>query len=267
MHNLLRNSSIRIISQAMPIDYSKFDNIGSDDEDDVKDPKDNLAEVMQQCLREIGERSARGEKVPSGAGFGDSLFPYADPGFALDPGCPDPFADDIDFGLGEGGSNSRALDFAELRDEAFKLLLNRLVCRPDAANVARALLLESELDLLACRYHQALVGAEALKLATTRGSSFTPLKSATQRINLCPVSGVAEEWAAPAMVIEMVASYQLGDREHAVAVRDQLRVMPKESLSQHLQKRFDGTSEILELVPQFLSLLKTADRQPQLEQR
>jgi len=246
----------------MPIDYSKFDNIGSDDEDDVKDPKDNLAEVMQQCLRQLGERSANsGEKNPSGASYGDSLFPYADPGFALDPGAPDPFADDMDFGLGDCGGSSRALDFSALRNEAFKLLLNRLICRPDAANVARTLLLESELDLLACRYHQALVGAVALKLATTRGSSFAPSKSAaTQRINLLEtISGVAEEWAVPAMVIEMVAAYQLGDREHSVDVRDQLQAMPKESLSQHLQKRFDGTSEILELVPQFLSLLKAAE--------
>lgn len=244
----------------MPIDYSKFDNIGSDDEDDVRDPKDNLAEVMQQCLRQLGERSTNsGEKGPSGASFGDSLFPYSDPGYALDPGAPDPFADDIDYGLGEGGGSSRALDLVALRDEAFKLLLNRLICRPDAANVARTLLLESELDLLACRYNQALVGALALKLATTRGSCYAASKSVTQRVNLSLVSGVAEEWAVPAMVIEMVASYQLGDREHAVDVRDQLRDMPKDSLSQHLQKRFDGTSEILELVPQFLSLLKAQE--------
>lgn len=248
----------------MPIDYSKFDNIGSDDEDDVKEPKDNFAEVMQQCLRQLGERSAaNGEKLSSGPDYGDGFFPCADPGFALDPGAPDPFADDLDFGFGEGGGSSRALDFTALRDEALKLLLKRLICRPDAANMARTLLLESELDLLGCRYHQALVGAVALKLATTRGSSFSASKSTTQRISLSPVSGVAEEWAVPAMVIEMVATYQLGDREHAVVVRDQLKAMPMESLSQHLQKRFDGTSEILELVPQFLSLLKAADPQSQ----
>merc|ERR1712118_262338 len=74
-----------------------------------------------------------------------------------------------------------------------------------------------------------------------------------------------EEWAAPALVIEMVAAYQLGDREHALATRDVLKEMRRDSLSEHLKKRFEGTSEILELVPQFLSLLKAADTHGSLE--
>ena len=61
------------------------------------------------------------------------------------------------------------------------------------------------------------------------------------------------------MLLILVSSYQLGDREHAVVTRDQLAGMRRDFLSTHLQKRFYGTSEILELVPQFLSLLQNAE--------
>jgi len=63
------------------------------------------------------------------------------------------------------------------------------------------------------------------------------------------------------MVIEMVAAYQLGDRDHAVAARNRLKEMNRDSLSQHLHKRFEGTSEILDVVPQFLNYLKNAEQE------
>jgi hypothetical protein len=239
----------------MPIDYSKFDNIGSDDDDE----KDSSADVMQQCLRLLGERASNSSERSNG--FGDGLFSRPEPPYALDPGAPDPFADDPMFGDGFGDANSsRPIDFEALRKEAFQVLLVRLVCRPSAESIARALLLDAELDLLACRYHRALVNATALQLATSRGhAQVGRLDRETQRVSYTDVSGVAEEWAAPALVIEMVAAYQLGDREHAVVVRDRLKEMQKESMSLHLQKRFDGTSEILELVPQLLGLLKASE--------
>jgi len=245
----------------MPIDYAKFDHIGSDDEEDGKGSKDNFQDIMQQCLRGLAK--------PSGA---DCPDPGYDPGYGFDPGefgAPDPFDDDpmsFDFdgsdagGFGGGFGSSRPLDLAALHDEAFQLLLTRLVCQPGASSIARALLLDAELDLLACGYQKALVGALALKLATSQSSSSTLTSQGPRQ--LCRIGGVAEQseqWLAPALVIEMVAAYQLGDREHAVATRDRLTEMPRDSLSMHLQKRFEGTSEILELVPQFLSLLQKGD--------
>merc|ERR1712129_553665 len=59
---------------------------------------------------------------------------------------------------------------------------------------------------------------------------------------------------------EMVCSYQLGDRDHAVQLRETLKSMDRSSMSEHLAKRFDGTCEVLELVPAFLNLLKACER-------
>merc|ERR1712098_620208 len=112
--------------------------MGSDDEEDCKAPKENFQEIMQQCLSQLGKRQNAGE---------DCL----DPGYGLDPGdidAPDPFSDDprnFGFGSGDAGEGSRPLDLAALHDQAFHLLLTRLVCQPGASNIARALLLDAEL--------------------------------------------------------------------------------------------------------------------------
>jgi len=234
----------------MPIDYAKFDHIGSDSEDEAKPPKDDFQDIMQKCLRQLGQKEAAGA---------DCL----DPGYNFDPGdigAPDPFTDDpmSMFGGGSGSDRSGALDFTALHEEAFQLLLTRLVCQPGASSTSRALLLEAELDLLACRYQQALVGALALKLATARADADVDTTPHGTR-QLRRRQGEPPAELAAALVIEMVSAYQLGDREHAVATRDQLAGMRRDLLSTHLQKRFDGTSEILELVPQFLSLLQKAE--------
>merc|ERR1712100_147206 len=83
--------------------------------------------------------------------------------------APDPFSDD--FGGDDLGGGSRPLDLLSLQKQAMQLLLTRLICRPGASNIARALLLDAELDLLSCRYQQALIAALALKLATSHSSS------------------------------------------------------------------------------------------------
>ena len=36
---------------------------------------------------------------------------------------------------------------------------------------------------------------------------------------------VVEAWAAPTLVVEMVASYQLGDRDRAIGVGDRLKAV------------------------------------------
>ena len=135
------------------------------------------------------------------------------------------------FGSGDAGGGSRPLDLAALHDQAFRLLLTRLVCQPGASNIARALLLDAELELLACRYQQALVTTLALKLATSQENP-TALSSQGTR-QLCRTGGVAEppeDWLAPALVIEMVAAYQLGDRQHAVATSERLKDIRRQGL-------------------------------------
>jgi len=233
-----------------PIDYSRFDKIGSDDEEDAPAggaDRARLNEALQQCLQQIGKQNGTERGEPAAASL-----PSMSRGRALLGG--DEAADPFGRSLGVGGAPgpdlfaagaSRGLELAALRKEAWRLLVSRLVVRPGAAGATRALLLEAELHLVACRYRQALVASLALGLATSREQ---------------PGAGPPEEWAVPAMVVEMVAAYQLGDREHAIATRDRLKALdgPCPTLSQHLRKRFEGTSEILDLVPHFLNMLQAS---------
>uniref|UniRef100_A0A7S0ZTN5 Uncharacterized protein n=1 Tax=Noctiluca scintillans TaxID=2966 RepID=A0A7S0ZTN5_NOCSC len=210
----------------MPIDYSKFDNIeDSDDEPPPPGGKDHGLDFLQQYL-----------KGAEGSGRSDDA--------SLLDHNPYPDLDD-DFG---GGAErlENCLDASPFRDEAWTLLLARLVVNPRAAELPRLLLLEAELQISASRYRDALIAAIAVSLVVGE-----------EDVGNWACGKMPEEWAAPVLVIEMVAAYQLGAREHAVELRDQLKTMNRESLSKHLQKRFDGTSEILELVPQFLSMLQS----------
>lgn len=255
----------------MPIDYSKFDKIDCDDEeDDRKARNDGFTEILQQCMHQLGEKQAAEDSAFAGLRPGALPPPVSSsiPPDDFDIGAP-PLDFPGDFGSSADlGRGSQGLEFDKLRSEAWQLLLSRLVVRPGAANISRVLLLEAELHVLAGRYRQALLAALALSLATGSDDTQANAKAAS---GVATVSGVAiglhsagsppEEWVAPALVIEMVAAYQLGDRDHAVAVRDRLKEMSRDSLSQHLRKRFEGTSEILDLVPQFLNYLKAAEQE------
>lgn len=249
----------------MPIDYSKFDKIDCDDEEDDRKTSDaGFRDILQQCMQQLDEKRAAEEGVLSGLRPGELPSPFGSgiPPDDLDIGAhPGEFPGDFGAGLGSG---SKPLELEKLRSEAWELLLTRLVARPGAADIPRALLLDGELHLLGGRFRQALLAALALSFAA--GSDGCPSHSSAGgggAAGLHSAKGLCKEWMAPAMVIEMVAAYQLGDRDHAAAVRDRLKEIPHDSLSQHLQKRFEGTSEILELVPQFLNYLKAAEQEKQ----
>merc|ERR1712039_398576 len=147
-------------------------------------------------------------------------------------------------------------------------LCTRLVVRAaGASTLPRALLLEAELHMIASRYRQALVAAIALQLATTPaggpGGCFDRKSGESE--------GLAKTtFATAAAVVEMVSCYQLGDRERAVQLRETLRTVipqaaseldPNIQISQHLQARFKGTSEVLELVPGLLELLRRSEEE------
>eukprot|EP00747_Dinoflagellata_sp_TGD_P169127 gnl/TRDRNA2_/TRDRNA2_197266_c0_seq1.p1 gnl/TRDRNA2_/TRDRNA2_197266_c0~~gnl/TRDRNA2_/TRDRNA2_197266_c0_seq1.p1 ORF type:complete len:222 (+),score=64.46 gnl/TRDRNA2_/TRDRNA2_197266_c0_seq1:83-748(+) len=212
----------------MPIDYSKFDSIvdSDEEEDTTKDRRlAENAEALHKCLRELGGAKA---SQASDASFAPCPPPAEDD--LLDPWCDQEATDAF---------ASRPLDLEVLQQEAWLLLVGRLVTRPgSAAGIARDLLLEAELHLMSSRYREALTAAFALSMTA---------------------ASPPEAWAAPALVVEMVASYQLGDRDRAVGVGDRLKAMDRSTLSQHLQVRYKGTVDVLELVPQFLSLLKSKE--------
>eukprot|EP00440_Ansanella_granifera_P025007 gb/GFBE01027160.1/.p1 GENE.gb/GFBE01027160.1/~~gb/GFBE01027160.1/.p1 ORF type:complete len:278 (+),score=66.79 gb/GFBE01027160.1/:1-834(+) len=270
----------------MPIDYSKFDGIGEDDEDDLGCSQINSAsqsggdlhELLEQCIdrlswedqeerqQKVGGQGRPKEGTRSGAGLCDD-----DDDFGLGYNFGDAYGDDFDdlgdFGLdGFGGSSaSQSLDIASLRDEAWQLLLRRLIVPAGGTSLGSAsgprnLLLEAELQLLARRYRPALLAALALQLLTD--SSLLGLDGAAKVADTKAVLDMESDtvdpacWAVPAAVIEMVCSYQLGDRNRAVLLRDCLQMVDRSLLSRHLERRFQGTAEVLELVPQFLNLLK-----------
>jgi len=249
----------------MPIDYSKFDKIDCDDEEDDRQARrDGFTEVLQKCMQQLGDKQAADDSALAGLRLGEFPAPLES---SLAP-------DDFDIGAppgdfpGDLGKGSKGLDLGKLLSEARQLLLFRLVARPGASDIPRALLLEAELHVLAGRYRKALLAALALKLVTGGDGSQPDAGAASGNATVAGVAvGVPnagsppEEWAAPAMVIEMVAAYQLGDRDHAVAARNRLKEMNRDSLSQHLHKRFEGTSEILDVVPQFLNYLKNAEQE------
>eukprot|EP00929_Paragymnodinium_shiwhaense_P014319 TRINITY_DN122225_c0_g1_i1.p2 TRINITY_DN122225_c0_g1~~TRINITY_DN122225_c0_g1_i1.p2 ORF type:complete len:230 (-),score=78.03 TRINITY_DN122225_c0_g1_i1:108-797(-) len=226
----------------MPIDYSKFDNIDSDDEDDVPaaqpargGPGQPDMNELLRMLQEMGDKEKAG-----GAAGGKSA-----PGRRAGAG-----GFDSDFGLADRyeSEDRKEVDVETMRKVAWQHLLARLVVRPGAASVARALLLEGEVHLISHRYKDALISALALQL----------LLQDEEEEGECTLDRT--KWSPPVGVIEMVSSYQLGDRERAVELRDVLRKCDLSSLSAHLKKRFEGTSEVLDLVPQFLNLVKQSEQ-------
>mmetsp|Transcript_72806 Transcript_72806/g.168759 ORF Transcript_72806/g.168759 Transcript_72806/m.168759 type:complete len:228 (-) Transcript_72806:97-780(-) len=215
----------------MPIDYSKFDGIGEEEEEEDNRAAQGGANLSQllECLQHLGEE--RGTGVPFG------LDPHHPP----PPPAGDLLGDEFD-----PSGSSRPLDMEGLRAEAWHLLVSHLVVRPDSTSVPRTLLLEAELNLLASQYRPALVAALALQMAGDAGDAGG--------------HGIpGGQWAVPSGVVEMVACYQLGDRGRAVMLRDNLLKADRSLASKHLIKRFEGTSEVLELVPEFLNLLKSVE--------
>jgi len=258
----------------MPIDYSKFEHIDdSDGEDDRARSATRGADferLFQECLRQEAAEAAAGRSLAGGkfaeVGRG-GLFapPPPPPPPPCDLGMMDPM-DPLDgygygyddyAGLDDEFGASTALDMEALRIEAWRLLVNRLVTTPGtAAAMPRQLLLEAEVHMMASRYRPALVTALAIQLATAPEAPTAAAASAAAGASDQPYG----EWTAPTMAVEMICSYQLGDRDRAVGLRDQLQNMDHSMFSAHLSKRFKGTSEVLDLVPQFMNLLKAAEQ-------
>jgi len=95
-------------------------------------------------------------------------------------------------------------------------------------SLAELLMAEAELFLNNCDYRSALVAALASD-------------SVTQKIS------------EPRKAIEAICLYQLGDRTGALQLSDTVNV--DALLSPHLKKRFANTVEVLEFMPQWLSML------------
>ena len=95
-------------------------------------------------------------------------------------------------------------------------------------SLAELLLAEAELFLNNCDYRSALVAALA-------------------------ADSIGSKTSEPRKAIETICLYQLGDREGAMTLSDSVNV--EALLSPHLKKRFVNTMEVLEFMPQLLSML------------
>lgn len=284
----------------MPIDYSKFDGIGDDDEEEDRnggrrgDGGADFERLLQQCLQQAGDGDGEAPDLFAAAGLGGGARGWPGPGAAggalapappplppPPPPCGSPWPGDSGLGsleqlgagldgLDGGLGASRPLDDEGFRAEAWELLCSRLVVLPGpAAATARALLLEAEVHVLAGRYRQALVAALATQLAAAEAGEVAPRWGAAGRSSGSAAAAAADaaerpfgDMTAPTLALEMLCSYQLGDRTRAVALRDRLKTSDRSLLSKHLARRYEGTCEVLELVPQFLSLLRAAEQDP-----
>mmetsp|Transcript_22065 Transcript_22065/g.40542 ORF Transcript_22065/g.40542 Transcript_22065/m.40542 type:complete len:253 (-) Transcript_22065:14-772(-) len=241
----------------MPIDYSKFDAIDSDDDEEPRSSKSDSFEKLMQSLQELA-RSKEGEVGggkkgvppapsgdPFGAYFGGALHPP--PCEAPDPmGFDDMFNERSHLGSGlDPYADKIDLDLDAFKAEALELVVARFVSLGSAVNAAVSFQIESEQLLHGRSFRKALVAAVALSMIA---------ESKRREIRSCK-----DAWVVSALVVEMVASYQLGDRDRAIELRDRLQGMRQDGLSPELKKSFQSTSEVLELVPNLLNLLQAAE--------
>ena len=100
-----------------------------------------------------------------------------------------------------------------------------------------ALLLESELALNNHEYQASLICARAAEK-------------------------LAENSLGPATMITMICVYQLGDRNLAVELMNEIQSNPppNSQISPFLMKKFASTCEVLTFMPQLLSMLQAADK-------
>ncbi|CAE7259444.1 unnamed protein product [Symbiodinium natans] len=235
----------------MPIDYSKFDGCGEEEDEGSLDQGDwqQLLELLKAEAPEAHEADPRRTRFfQDGLDFGDDLGYH----LGYDLGVEEPDMED----------ESVSLPFDVLHLEAWQLLRRRILS-PKAAvlgadSLQRGLLMEAELLLQQRRHREAFLAAWALRFSAGDEAQVPSLPAELPQLD--PAASVPPEcWSASCAVVEMVCAYQLGDRNHAVALREALLQADRSLLSRHLQKRFEGTAEVLDFMPQFLSLL-AADR-------
>lgn len=265
----------------MPIDYSKFDNIGcSDDEDDGARAGGGAAGVggedWTELIRSLQQRAGeQGAPVAPPEPLAASC-PW-DPS-ELNPMLHQDDEDDMLASLGADRGGDCKLDFDELGAEARRRLI-RMMLVPQGLRSVRALMMHAELYLASLHYRESLVTALVLQLVLGGGTAVAVPRASSRHsasqggwwgsagtaaaaaaAASASAAGLRDEWAAPITGIKMIACYQLGDRVQAVTLRTQLQDMDCTSCSQYLRGRIDGTSEVLDLVPQFLDLLQAANK-------
>lgn len=220
----------------MPIDYSKFDAIDDSDEENQPASSSSVADILRtlEGMQRSNPDAKQSGPLRSPRGFGDS---WDDDLHDWDMGMRSPPSPEDD--------DSYSLDFEALNADALQLLGARLASSTNVSGIGRSLLLEAELQLVASRYREALIASLAAQLVEDPSQ----------------LGGDGAD-SVPALAIQMISAYQLGDRAEATQLRDLLKEMPQHKLSEHLRKRFEGTSEVLDLVPKFLDIMKNAEKEP-----
>eukprot|EP00438_Fugacium_kawagutii_P005518 Skav227062 [mRNA] locus=scaffold72:970375:972736:- [translate_table: standard] len=148
--------------------------------------------------------------------------------------------------------------------QALQLLMRRCITSPFAAKtLPRRLLLdgEAELRLRSRQHREALLCSLALRCAVGSDEDLPELPEDAPSTEEEPRR--AECWLVPAAVIEMVCAYQLGDRDHAVRLRNALMAVDRSILSEQLSLAQLGSNrslrQVLDFVPQFLNLLNASN--------
>ncbi|CEM02403.1 unnamed protein product [Vitrella brassicaformis CCMP3155] len=170
-------------------------------------------------------------------GYGHSMGMWGmDLGMDMDMDMDDPFIEMQD-------DTKYLLDMDAMERDAEVHLAKQLLKWPLIADPIEGLILHGELCLYVYQHRDALLSALAARRLLGRE---------TARIQ----------------AIMMVAAYQLNDKITAVAIRDRFDKGGVNQLSDPLQKKYEGTCEVMEFFPKFMeALMASAEANKQKQQR
>ncbi|KAF4668747.1 asparagine-linked glycosylation protein [Perkinsus chesapeaki] len=223
-----------------------------------------MSAMLEAQEKERGSRGSPSTESDPSRGFprgADDYLPWDDSFMMEDPFDDyDPFEDD-DM-MYDGGEDDDDDSGASPRDlvnwpTMWSVLANSLSIHGSSVDASiDGLLIKGELAMQTYNYSMALscsAAAQYLIAASGLGSEATLIR---------------------ANAIEMISAYQLGSRSAAVKIRDQLMEgFPGDSIkeagmmSEYLFKRFAGTCEVLEMMPQLMGLLKQAREEKKASKR
>jgi hypothetical protein len=161
-----------------------------------------------------------------------------------------PFSDDE-------GDHGETVDLEQFLVSARRKLIFHRTCTLGPAR-AFSLQLEAELSLANHDFESALVCALAADLLLQEERSRDNQSAGKFNINF-----FNDDENLAMQAVKMIAMYQLGDRDSAVDIMgsvEQRIANSPESVSVYLRNKFQATCEVLNFMPQLLSMLKQADK-------
>eukprot|EP00922_Rhytidocystis_sp_ex-Travisia-forbesii_P013207 GHVS01019773.1.p1 GENE.GHVS01019773.1~~GHVS01019773.1.p1 ORF type:complete len:349 (+),score=52.54 GHVS01019773.1:404-1450(+) len=179
--------------------------------------------------------------------------------------------------LEPGGHDDEGVrcDMVAIGEEAVEYACRRMCQTHFVSHWPELMLMQGE-QLLSCRlHHEALLCCvcsdwmgpcrdcgDAVCLRRERSDSGGSIDSRMFEVGLCAYK---ESRCLRSICMKMICFYQMGDKKTAMDIRGSIPDSSDfASLSPSLQKAFKGTGEVLEFLPQLLSMLTSAVSSPEV---